>query len=122
MVYFGLRLWYVFRLADKAFCSAEKTKLEETHAVALKLEQDKVATLTKQLADLAESRKVEMEQAAKEKTRLEEEVLQLRQATETSEGKATLAQEAAQRFQTRVDSLAVEFKKVQDHMHGEANF
>ena len=121
-MYLGLRFWCVFRLADRVFCSAEKAKLEETHAAALKTEQDKVATLTKQLADLAEARKVETEQAATEKTRLVEEVKQLRQAAEASEGKVKLAEEAAQRFQTRIDSLAAEFKKVQAHMHGKTNF
>ena len=63
-----------------------------------------------------------MEHAASEKTRLEEEVQQLRQAAAASEEKVKLAQEAAQRFQARIDAWAVEFKKVQDNMHGEANF
>ena len=63
-----------------------------------------------------------MEHATSEKIRLEEEVQQLRQAAETSEEKTRLAQEAAQRFQARIDAWAVEFKKVQNHMHGEANF
>ena len=60
-----------------------------------------------------------MEQAASEKTRLEEEAQQLRQAAKTSEEKARLAEVAAQRFQSRIDAWAVEFKKVQENMHGE---
>ena len=96
--------------------------MEETHATALKREQDEVASLKTQLADIAESHKVEMEQAASEKTRLDEEAQQLRQAAETSEEKARLAQEAAQRFQAQINAWAAEFKKVQEHMHGEFQF
>ena len=47
---------------------------------------------------------------------------QLRRAAEASEDKARLAEEAAQRFQTRIDALAVEFKKVQENLHGETTF
>ena len=90
--------------------------------MALKREQDEVATLKDQLAEIGEAHKVEMEQAALEKTRLEEEVQQLRQAAETSEKKAELAQEAARQFQARIDAWTVEFKKVQDNMHGEFIF
>ena len=122
MLCFGLYCWYVFRFTDEVFCSAEKAKLEKDHATALKREQDEVAALKSQLADIAESHKVEMEQAASEKTRLEEEVQQLRQAAEASKKKAELAQKAAQQFQARIDAWAVEFKKVQDNMHGEFNF
>ena len=81
-----------------------------------------MAALKSQLTEIAESHKIEMEQAASEKTRLEEEVQQLRQAAEASKEKAKLAQEAAQRFQARIDAWAVEFKKVQDNMHGETHF
>ena len=112
----------MFRICDVVFCSADKAKLEKNHATALKQAEDEVAALKSQLADIAESHKVEMEQAASERTRLEEEVQQLRQAAETSEEKTRLAQEAAQRFQARIDAWAVEFKKVQNNMHGETKF
>ena len=104
--------------SDRISCAAEKAKLADQ----LKQEQAEVSTLKTQLTDISESHKIEMEHAASERTRLEEEVQQLRQAAETSEEKARLAQEAAQRFQARIDAWAVEFKKVQDNMHGEANF
>ena len=71
-----------------------------------------------QLADIAEAHKVEMEQAALEKSRLEEEVQQLRQAAEASEKKVGLAEEAVRQFQARIDAWAKEFKKVQENMHG----
>ena len=104
--------------SDRISCAAEKAKLADQ----LKQEQAEVSTLKTQLTDVSESHKVEMEHAASERNRLEEEVQQLRQAAETSEEKARLAQEATQRFQARIDAWAVEFKKVQNHMHGEANF
>ena len=112
----------MFRFADEVFCSAEKAKLEKTHATALKREQDEVTSLKTQLAEISDAHKIEMEHAISEKTRLEEEVQQLRQAAEASEEKAKLAQEGAQRFQARIDAWAVEFKKVQDNMHGETTF
>ena len=108
----------MFRITDKVFCSADKAKLEENHATALKRAEDEVAALKSQLAEIAESHKVEMEQAASEKTRLEKEVQQLRQAAEASDKKAKLAEEAAQRFQAQINAWAAEFKKVQEHMHG----
>ena len=104
--------------SDRISCAAEKVKLADQ----LKQEQAEVSTLKTQLTDISESHKVETEHAVSERTRLEEEVQQLRQAAETSEEKARLAQEAAQRFQARIDAWAVEFKKVQNNMHGEANF
>ena len=104
--------------SDRISCAAEKVKLADQ----LKQEQAEVSTLKTQLTDISESHKVEMEHAASERTLLEEEAQQLRQAAETSEEKARLAQEAAQRFQARIDAWAVEFKKVQDNMHGEADF
>ena len=88
----------------------------------MKQAEDEVAALKNQLAEIAESHKVEMEQAASEKSRLEEEVQQLRQAAEASEEKAKLAEEAARRFQARIDAWAAEFKKVQENMHGEFQF
>ena len=109
----------MFRIADRVSCSAEKAKLEETHATALKREQDEVASLKTQLAEINDAHKIEMEHATSEKIRLEEEVQQLRQAAEASEEKAKLAQEAAQRFQAQIKAWASEFKKVQEHMHGE---
>ena len=104
--------------SDRILCTAEKAKLADQ----LKQEQAEASTLKTQLTDIAEAHKIEMEHAASERTQLEEEVQQLRQAAEASEEKARLAQEAAQRFQARIDAWAVEFKKVQNHMHGEANF
>ena len=69
--------------------------MAKTHATALKREQDEVATLKNQLAEISESHKAEMEQAASEKTRLEEEMQKLREAADTSEKKSKLAQAAA---------------------------
>ena len=108
----------MFRFDDGVFCSAEKAKLEETHAQALKREQDEVTNLKSQLADIAESHKAEMDQAASEKSRLEEEMQKLREAADTSEKKAELAQAAAGRFQTRIEAWTEEFRKMQDNMHG----
>ena len=96
--------------------------MEKAHATALKREQEEVATLKTQLAEISEAHKVEMGQAVLEKTRLEEEVQQLRQAAKASEKKSELAQEAARQFQARIDAWTVEFKKVQDNMHGEIPF
>ena len=104
--------------SDRISCAAEKVKLADQ----VKQEQAEVSILKTQMSDISESHRVEMEHAFSERTQLEEEVQQLRQAAETSEEKARLAQEAAQRFQARIDAWAVEFKKVQDNMHGEANF
>ena len=118
MVCFGLNFWYVFRFADEVLCSAEKAKLEETHAEALKREKDEVTNLKSQLAEIAGSHKAEMDQVASEKTQLEEEVQKLREAAATSEKRAELAQEAAGRFQGRINAWAVEFGKVHDNMHG----
>ena len=121
MVCFGLNFWYVFRSADEVLCSAEKAKLEETHAEALKREKrekDEVTNLKSQLAEIAGSHKAEMDQVASEKTQLEEEVQKLREAAAASEKRAELAQEAAGRFQGRIDAWAVEFGKVQGNMHG----
>ena len=112
----------MFRIFDVVFCSADKAKAEKNHATALKQAEDEVATLKSQLAEINDAHKIEMEHVTSEKTWLEEEAQQLRQAAETSEEKARLAQEAAQRFQARIDAWAVEFKRVQDNMHGEANF
>ena len=110
-----------FGLLTKSFCSADKEKMEKAHAVALKHEKDEVANLKTQLSEIAEAHKVEMEQATSEKNQLEEDVQQLRRAAEASEDKARLAEEAAQRFQTRIDAWAAEFKKVQENMHGETH-
>ena len=96
--------------------------MEKAHATAIKQAEDEVAALKSQLAEIADSHKVEMEEAASEKTRLEEEAQQLRQAAEASEEKARLAQEAAQWFQAQINAWAAEFKKVQEHMHGETTF
>ena len=109
-------------LLTECVVPAEKAKLEKTHATALKRAEDEVVTLRDQLAEITDSHKVEMEQAASEKTRLEEEVQQLRQEAETSQKNAELAQEAARQFQARIDAWTVEFKKVQDNMHGEFIF
>ena len=96
--------------------------MEKAHAAALKREQDEVASLKIQLAEINDAHKIEMEHATSEKTQLEEEVQQLRQAAEASEKKSELAQEAALQFQARIDAWIVEFKKVQDNMHGETRF
>ena len=88
--------------SDRILCAAEKAKLADQ----LKQEQAEASTLKTQLTDIAEAHKIEMEHAASERTQLEEEVQQLRQAAEASEGKARLAQEAAQRFQARIDAWA----------------
>ena len=96
--------------------------MEKTHATALKREQDEVTTLKIQLAEIAESHKAEMDHAASKKTRLEEEMQKLRDATDTAEKKADLAQEAARQFQARIDAWTAEFKKVQENMHGEFLF
>lgn len=96
--------------------------MEKAHALALKREQDEVASLKTQLSEITEARKVEREQAASEKTQLDEAVQQLRQAAEASGDKARLAEEAAQRFQSRIDAWAAEFKKVQENMDGETSF
>ena len=112
----------MFRFTDRVSCSAEKAKLEKTHATALKREQDEVATLKNQLAEIAESHKTEMDQAASEKTRLEEDLQKLRDAADTAEKKAELAQEAVGRFQARIDAWTAEFRKVQDNMHGKSLF
>lgn len=63
-----------------------------------------------------------MDHTASEKTRLEEEMQQLRDATDTAEKRADLAQEVARQFQARIDAWTAEFKKVQDNMHGEFSF
>ena len=112
----------LFRFADRVSCSAEKDKMEKAHATALKREQHEVATLKSQLTEISEAHKVEMEHVTSEKTQLEKEVQQLRQAAEASEKKSELAQEAARQFQARIDAWTVEFKKVQDNMHGEISF
>ena len=104
--------------ADRVFCSVEKTKLEKAHAIALKRSEDEVATLKSQLADITEAHKTEMEQAASEKTRLEEDLQKIRDAAGTAEKKAEIAEAAAGRFQARIDAWTVEFRKVQDNMHG----
>ena len=90
--------------------------------MVLKREQDEVASLKTQLAKISDAHKTEMEHATSEKNRLEEGVQQLRQAAETSEEKAKLAEEAAQQFQAQINTWTVEFKKVQEHMHGETTF
>ena len=108
----------MFRISDRVPCSAEK----EVLAAKLKREQDEVSTLKTQLAKITESHKAEMDHVASEKTRLEEEMQKLRDAADTAEKKADLAQEAARQFQARIDAWTAEFKKVQENMHGEFLF
>ena len=105
--------------ADRICCSAEKAKLEKTHASALKRSEEEVASLKSQLADITEAHKTEMEQAASEKTRLEEDLKKIRDAAGTTEKKAEIAEAAAGRFQAWIDAWTAEFRKVQDNMHGE---
>ena len=62
----------------KSFRSADKEKMEKAHATAIKEAEEEVAALKSQLVEIADAHKVEMEQAASEKNRLEEEVQQLR--------------------------------------------
>ena len=108
----------MFRISDRVSRSAKKEEL----ATKLKREQDEVSTLKTQMADLAESHKVEMDHAASEKTRLEEEMQKLQDAADTSEKKANLANEAAPQFQARMDAWTAEFKKVHQNMHGKFPF
>ena len=103
-------------------CPAEKEEMMKTHAAALKREQDEVATLKTQLAEINESHKAEMNHAASEKTRLEEEMQKFREAADAAKKTAESAQQAGQRFQARIDAWAAEFKKVQENMHGEFPF
>ena len=56
----------LFRFTDGVFCSAEKAKLEKTHATALKREQDEVTSLRTQLAEINDAHKIEMEHAISE--------------------------------------------------------
>ena len=60
----------MFRFSDLVSRVAEKEKLADKR----KREQAEVSTLKTQLTDISESHKVEMEHAASERTRLEEEV------------------------------------------------
>ena len=115
---FGYKCLNVFRMPDRVSRAAEKEEL----AVQLKREQAEVSTLKTQLTEISESHKVEMEHAASEKIRLEEEMQKLKDAADTAEKKAALAQEAARRFQARIDAWTAEFSKVQDNMHGEFPF
>ena len=106
------------QFSDRVSRAAEKEKLADK----LKREQAEVSTLKTQLTDISDSHKVEMEHAASERTRLEEEMQRLKDAADTAEKKAELAQEAAGRFQARIEAWTVEFRKVQDNMHGESLF
>ena len=115
---FGFKCCAMFRIPDRVSRSAEKEEL----AATLKREQDEVSTLKTQLANIDESHQAAMEHAASEKTRLEEDLKKIRDAAGTAEKKAEIAEAAAGRFQARIDAWAVEFKRVQDNMHGEANF
>ena len=90
----------------------------KTHATALKQEHDEVATLKTQLAEISESHKTEMENAASERTVLEQEMQKLRESTDAAEKTAESAQQAAQRFQARIDAWTAEFMKVQENMSG----
>ena len=69
-----------------------------------------------QLTEIAESHKAEMDNAASEKTELEEEMQKLRDAADTAEKKADLARQAAQQFQARINAWTAEFTKVQENM------
>ena len=60
-----------FRICDGVMRSAEKEEMVKMHVVALKREQDEIATLKTQLAEISESHKTEMENDASEKTELE---------------------------------------------------
>ena len=115
---FGFECCAVFRISDRVSRSAEKEEL----AAALKREQDEVAALKTQFHEISESHKTEMDQAASEKTQLEEEMQKLRDAADTAKKKSDLAQEAARQFQARIDAWTVEFKKMQENMHGELLF
>ena len=118
----SINIFHKFRICNRVLCLAEKDELVKTHATALKREQDEVATLKTRLAEINEAHKTEMDHAALEKTQLEEEMQKLRDAADTAENKASLAQEAARQFQARIDAWTVEFKKVQENMHGELSF
>ena len=110
------------RFPDRISSSAEKEELTKSHAAALKREQDEVAMLRTQLAEISESHKIEMEQAATEKTGLEEEMEKLRNAAATAEKEADSARLAAQQFQARIDAWPAEFQKVQENMSGKFLF
>ncbi|KAM0927089.1 hypothetical protein ACQ4PT_003197 [Festuca glaucescens] len=103
-------------LKELADANAEKDKL----AGQLKQEQEEVASLKNQLAETSESHKAELERAASEKTRLENEKLKIQGVADEAEKKSAAAEEAARQFQVRIDAWTAEFKKVQDNMH--ANF
>ena len=92
--------------------------MAKTHAAALKREHDEVATLKTQLAEISKSHKTDMENATSERTVLEQEMQKLREAADAAEKTAESAQQAAQRFQARIDAWTAEFMKVQENMSG----
>ena len=72
--------------------SAKKEELVKMHAAAPKREQDEVAALKTQLSEISESHKTEMENAASERTVLEQEMQKLREAADAAEKTAESAQ------------------------------
>src|SRR4051812_49220262 len=107
-----------FRILSLFLFLAENKELN----AKLVREQEEVQSLRRQLAELTESQKAEADHLVSEKTRLEEEMEELRTTRNAAERKVLLAEQAAQRFQAHITAWTSEFKKVQAHMHGKLNF
>src|SRR3954453_16627809 len=88
----------------------------------LKKEQDEVASLKSQLTKSGQTYKTELEHAASERTRQENELQKIKGTADEAEQRRILAEGLARQFQARIDAWTVEFRNVQENMHSKFPF